>query len=215
MNPPSPQHDPSLVPETTATAPSAGEHSHAQALLAAESWRNLIGGDDVITDAARLQAHGRNTISSNNRASVLLRPRRASDVPEIVRIAAQFRVPLFPISTGRNWSYGASSPAIDGAVILDLSALQAIKFVDRELGVVELEPGVTQGMLHQFLSDEGNAWLTPVHGGGPDCSLLGNALERGYGLTPTTDHFEALTSLEAVLADGAIYRSAFHALARR
>ncbi len=126
---------------------------------------------------------------------------------------SQFRVPLFPISTGRNWGYGASSPAIDGAVILDLSALQAIKFVDRELGVVELEPGVTQGMLHQSLSDEGNAWLTPVHGGGPDRSLLGNALEPGYGLTPTTDHFEALTSLEAVLADGAIYRSAFHALA--
>ncbi len=198
--------------DTADTAPSAAEFSHSQAQLAAECWRSLLGSDHVITDAVRLQAHGRNAIGSNNRASVLLRPQRASDVPEIVRIAAQFHASLFPISTGNNWGYGASSPAIDGAVILDLSALQAIKFVDRELGVVELEPGVTQGMLHQFLISQGNEWLTPVHGGGPDCSILGNALERGYGLTPTTDHFEALTSLEAVLADGTIYHSAFHAL---
>ena len=35
----------------------------------------------------------------------------------------------------------------------------------------------------------------PVTGAGPNCSLLANALERGYGITPPTDHFGAVTRL--------------------
>jgi 4-cresol dehydrogenase (hydroxylating) len=47
-----------------------------------------------------------------------------------------------------------------------------------------------------------------VTGAGPTCSLLGNALERGYGVTPHVDHFGAVTDLEAVLPDGSLYRTA-------
>src|SRR5262249_56987597 len=49
-------------------------------------------------------------------------------------------------------------------------------------------------------------------GAGPDCSIVGNALERGYGITPLTDHFGAVLSLEAVLPDGRLYRSSLAAL---
>jgi FAD/FMN-containing dehydrogenase len=52
----------------------------------------------------------------------------------------------------------------------------------------------------------------PVTGAGPDCSLIGNALERGYGITPYADHFGAVTALEAVLPDGRLYRSALSEL---
>ncbi|MCG8652292.1 MAG: FAD-binding oxidoreductase, partial [Pirellulales bacterium] len=133
-------------------------------------------------------------------------------VVQIVRIAAQHRIPLHPISTGRNWGYGASSPVMDGVVVLDLSDLCQIRMVDARLGIVSVQPGVTQGRLTEFLQAESFDWMVPVHGGGPSCSLLGNALERGYGLTPTTDHFAALTSLKAVLPDGAIYQSPFQAM---
>src|SRR5262249_6564104 len=64
-----------------------------------------------------------------------------------------------------------------------------------------------QGMLAEFLSRGGHSFLVPVHGGGPNCSILGNALERGYGITPHADHFGAVLALEAVLPDGSIYRS--------
>jgi hypothetical protein len=52
--------------------------------------------------------------------------------------------------------------------------------------------------------------MVPVTGAGPHCSLLANALERGYGITPHADHFGAVTDLQAVLSDGSIYRSALH-----
>ena len=50
-------------------------------------------------------------------------------------------------------------------------------------------------------------------GAGPTCSLVGNALERGYGITPYTDHFAAVTDIEAVLPDGSVYRTALREIA--
>ncbi|MCO8122513.1 FAD-binding oxidoreductase [Stieleria sp. TO1_6] len=175
--------------------------------LAITSWTNLLGQARVITDATDLIRHAANTIGSRIQIPVVLRPGKRSDVQQIVKIAAEHRAPIYPTSTGRNWGYGSATPAQEGCAVLDMSELTQIRIIDRELGLVELEPGVTQGMLADHLTSEGLDWMVPVHGGGPDCSLLGNALERGYGLTPTTDHFAALTSLEAILADGSIYRS--------
>jgi len=62
-------------------------------------------------------------------------------------------------------------------------------------------------MLANFLAGGAHPFLVPVTGAGPNCSLLGNAVERGYGITPYTDHFGAVLAVEAVLADGSIYRS--------
>ena len=73
--------------------------------------------------------------------------------------------------------------------------------------MVTVEPGVTQAKLSAYLDTHGYSFLVPVTGTGSNCSLLGNALERGYGVTPQTDHFGAVTDMEAVLADGSIYRT--------
>jgi hypothetical protein len=54
--------------------------------------------------------------------------------------------------------------------------------------VVTLEPGVTQARLHEFLCDGKYPYLVPVTGAGPNCSIVGNAIERGYGITPWVDH---------------------------
>ena len=61
----------------------------------------------------------------------------------------------------------------------------------------------------QLINKQNNLpFLVPVTGAGPSCSLLGNALERGYGITPHSDHFAAVTALRAVLPSGEIYQSA-------
>ncbi|EMI44578.1 FAD-binding oxidoreductase [Rhodopirellula sp. SWK7] len=180
--------------------------------VAIQAWKELLGQQRVVEDHRSLDQHGKNAYGSPVRSVVVLRPSQASEVESIVRVSRQYRVPLYPISTGRNWGYGSASPVEAGCAVVDLSELTRIRIVDAELGIVALQPGVTQGMLAEFLEREGLNLMVPVHGGGPTCSLLGNALERGYGLTPTTDHFQALTSLEAVLPDGSLYRSPFHAM---
>ncbi|NDW21590.1 FAD-binding protein [Alteromonas hispanica] len=121
---------------------------------------------------------------------------------------------IYPISTGRNWGYGSSSPNITNtiAVVLDLSGLKDIKYFDAESGIVTVTPGVTQQQLYDFLQGEQAPFMVPVTGAGPTTSILGNALERGYGITPVADHFSAVTAIKGFLADGSFYESSLQAM---
>lgn len=153
-------------------------------------------------------AYGADTSGAQRHIPAALRIDDSASVQDVMRIASRHHVPVYPISTGKNWGYGSALPARHGCVILDLSPLKKIIHFDAELGVVTVEPGVTQGMLADFLEAGHHPYLVPVTGAGPTCSLMGNALERGYGVTPHADHFGAVTDLQAVLPDGSLYRTA-------
>jgi FAD/FMN-containing dehydrogenase len=176
---------------------------------ALRAWRSILGEAGVLSRQAAADAYGASTTGAERTFLAALRPTDRDQVQRLVEISARERVPLYPISTGHNWGYGCALPAREGCVLLDLSALQRILDFDPELGTVTVEPGVTQGMLAAFLERERQPFLVPVTGAGPTCSLVGNALERGYGITPIADHFGAVLSLEAVLPDGRVYRRAF------
>ena len=175
---------------------------------ALQEWKQQLG-DTGVLDAQSTQSHyGADTSGAQRRLLGALRPQHAEQIPELMRTASRHHVPIHPISTGRNWGYGSALPPSQDMVLLDLSGLQRIVHMDAQLGVVTLEPGVTQGMLAQFLAQQGLPFMVPTTGAGPQCSILANALERGYGITPHTDHFAAVTDLEAVLPDGSLYRGA-------
>jgi 4-cresol dehydrogenase (hydroxylating) flavoprotein subunit len=172
------------------------------------AWTELLGRDAVLDSRQAQERYGPAGQGTLQRPiAAALRPVRVEQIAPIVRIAARHGVPLYPVSTGKNWGYGGASPAADHCVVLDLARLDNIVEVDAELGTVTLEPGVTQGQLREYLDRHGLPFMVPTTGAGPGASLLGNALERGYGLTPHADHFGAVTSLEAVLPDGSTYRS--------
>ena len=173
-------------------------------------WRGILGPDQVLGGNEAQQAYGSDTGIVQRTIPAALLIADAGIIPAILRVANHHRVPVYPISTGHNWGYGTALPVRDGCVILDLSRLQTILHFDAELGVVTVEPGVTQGMLAAFLDAGHHPYLVPVTGAGPTCSLMGNALERGFGITPHHDHFGAVTDIEAVLADGSLYRTALH-----
>ncbi|HEY3909223.1 MAG TPA: FAD-binding oxidoreductase [Stellaceae bacterium] len=172
-----------------------------------QAWRADLGAAAVLEGPAAQQRYGACTTGVERAIPAALRPRSVDDIIAIIGVARQYAVPLYPISTGHNWGYGSAAPVIDGCVVLDLSGLDRIVEMEAELGLVTVEPGVTQRALHQFLEQHHLPFLVPVTGGGPNCSLLGNALERGYGITPHADHTAAVTALEAVLPNGRIYRS--------
>lgn len=182
--------------------------SKNQLPAAMNDWQALLGASNVLDGPAAQCAYGMDTTGAQRRIAGALRIQDAGQVAPAVEIAARHGVPLYPISTGNNWGYGSALPVRNDCVIVDLGGLRRILHFDAELGVVTLEPGVTQGMLAEFLDQGGHPFLVPVTGAGPHCSLIGNALERGYGITPHADHFGAVTDLEAVLADGSRYRTA-------
>lgn len=175
---------------------------------AIQAWRSLLGAEAVLVGEQvppRLRA---DTAPASRSVAAVLRISAADQLPEVMRIAQRHNVPVHPISTESTWGYGSAQPVQDGVALIDLSRLQRIIDFDPELGVVTVEPGVTQGMLASFLDTGGHAFMVPTTGAGPNVGLVSSALERGYGVTPYTDHFGALTDLEAVLADGSVYRGA-------
>lgn len=175
---------------------------------AVAEWQTLLGPSQVVLGEAVDLAYGADTGGARRQTPAALRIFDSGLLPAVMQVAHRHKIPVYPISTGQNWGYGTALPVRDNCVIIDLAGLDKIIDFDAELGVVTLEPGVTQGMLAQYLDDGNHPYLVPVTGAGPSCSLLGNALERGYGVTPHTDHFSAVTDIEAVLADGSLYRTA-------
>ncbi|MGC9561726.1 FAD-binding oxidoreductase [Brachymonas sp. M4Q-1] len=122
--------------------------------------------------------------------------------------AKRFGLSVHPVSSGNNWGYGSALPADENVgVILDLGAMNRILEFDHTLGTIVLEPGVTQGQLQDYLESNGLDFMVPTTGAGPSCSLVGNALERGYGMTPVADHFQAVLGVRALFSDGSCYDS--------
>lgn len=121
---------------------------------------------------------------------------------------------VYPVSTGKNWGYGSATPSTknENAILLDMSLLNEVTFFDAESGVISVQPGVTQQQLYDFLQEQNAPFMVPVTGAGPTTSILGNALERGYGITPIADHFTAVTAVKGYLADGSFYESSLQAM---
>ncbi|MCA9354160.1 MAG: FAD-binding oxidoreductase [Candidatus Kaiserbacteria bacterium] len=174
---------------------------------AIQEWTQLLGSEAVLTDAPAMSMYRCSTVSEEREVPAVLVPNTCEVISELVVIARRHGVSLYPVSTGNNWGYSDSLPDTDYTVIVDLSKLQNISF-DADLGVVTVEPGVTQQQLSEYLEAQQAPYLVPVSGAGPHCSLIGNALERGYGITPYADHWGALTYLKAVLPDGTLYQNA-------
>lgn len=175
------------------------------------SWQKILGDARVLMNQEALVKYTQDTTACAPRQIFCtLQAKTTDEIVAIVKVASTYQVPLYPISKGNNWGYGSANPVTNGCVILDLSGMDRIVEFDADLGTVSVEPGVTQELLSKFLKEHDDAYLTPVTGAGPHASILGNALERGYGLTPISDHFLSLMSLEAVLPDGSIYHSAIY-----
>src|SRR5246127_4019961 len=59
-------------------------------------------------------------------ASAAVAPKSAEEVQAIVKAANRYRIPLWPVSTGRNLAYGGSAPVLRGSVVLDLKRMNRV-----------------------------------------------------------------------------------------
>jgi FAD/FMN-containing dehydrogenase len=147
------------------------------------------------------------------RASAAVAPNEVGQVQEIVRIANRFRVPLYPISTGRNLGYGGSAPTYSGSVVIDLKRMNRIIEVNERNASALVEPGVSYFDLYNYIEERGlKLWLdVPDPGWG---SPIGNSLDRGGGYTMPQYrfHFEAHCGMEVVLPTGELMRTGQGAL---
>ncbi len=149
------------------------------------------------------------TFATSHAIPAILRPGSRQQVQQCVRISQAEGVPVYPVSGGKNWGYGSRVPASDGCALLDLSRLTRILDFNEKMGYVTVEPGVTQRQLYDFLAaNQSNLWMDCT-GASPDCSLIGNTLDRGFGHTPYGDHFNHVCGMEVVLPTGEYIETGF------
>lgn len=140
-----------------------------------------------------------------------VRPGNTEEVQAVVRLANETQTGLWTFSRGKNLGYGGPEPRDQKMVALDLSRMNRIIEVDDRLGYAVIEPGVTFFDLFDYVQEHDlKVWLSvPALGWG---SVMGNALDRGYGMSPMGDHAKQICGMEVVLPDGDLMRTGMGAM---
>lgn len=168
---------------------------------------SFLAPEKILLHPDVLAQYAKNTLGIQKNITAILLADTTEEITKIVLTAQRHTLSIYPISTGHNWGYGCSAPVKEDCIILDLHRMNKILDFHEDLGLVTVQPGVTQGQLYDYLKKRNLNFMVPLTGAGPNCSLVGNSLERGYGIIPSADHFLAMVAMEAILPNGDRYRS--------
>jgi 4-cresol dehydrogenase (hydroxylating) len=182
---------------------------------AIKEFRGVLGEASVLTSAAQLAPYIKTMMpvpDSEHVPSAALLATSVEQIQEIVGICNRYKVPVWPISTGKNLGYGSAAPAERGQVVLDLKRMNRILEVNKDLAYALVEPGVTYQQLYDHIAEHKlGLWLSvpaPSAIAGP----TGNTLDRGVGYTPYGEHFLFACGMEVVLANGEVLRTGMGSL---
>ena len=204
-----------IKPETAAAALPASETlpagvSAADMRAAIAEFVAILGPENVFTDADHIAPYTKVMIAESedlHRPSAVVYAREVSEIQRILKVCNTYKVPVWTISTGRNFGYGSAAPQSPGQVVLDLRHMNRILEVDPVLCTALVEPGVTYQQLKDYLEEHDiPLWLScpaPSAIAGP----VGNTLDRGVGYTPYGEHFMMQCGMEVVLANGEVLRT--------
>lgn len=177
---------------------------------ALKAFAAIVGAEHLLDQPDDLANFSRPMMpvgESAHAPGAVVSPASVEEVRALLRIATEHRVPLWPVSTGRNFGYGSSTVAVAGTVLLDLRRMNRILDVDPVLCTALVEPGVTYQMLADRIAAEKLPLWLDFPAPGPLVGPTGNTLERGGGTTPYFDHFAHSCGFEVVLADGTVLRT--------
>ena len=171
-----------------------------------EVFRAKIGKECVDVQENALKASQENiTEYQGRKISGVLKPKHVQDVQALVKVANENQFALHPFSSGKNWGLGSKIPTADHVGLLDLSALNQIRYLDQKYKYVIIEAGVTQKQLSDYLRLHAPDFMLPMTGSGNDTSVVGNLLQRG--VTFFGHRNELLCGVEAIIGEGEMVRT--------
>ena len=178
-----------------------------------QALRAIVGAEHALDDEATLRRYASSTAGAETDAGTrplaVVRPATRAEVVAIIALARRFEVARYPLSTGKNWGYGDACAVGPGQLIVELARMNRIVKVDTELAYAVIEPGVTQGQLSDYLRQQHTGLWCDCTGAGPDTSLVGNILERGFGHSPYGNRVQHIAGMCIVLASGETLSTGF------
>ena len=183
---------------------------------AAEEFRGVVGSDWVFTideHMAMYQDVYSPLYGSGEQPipSAAVAPDSVEGVQGVLKIANDYGIPIWIISTGKNYGYGGPDSRIPGSVILDLKRMNRILELNEEQAYAIVEPGVSQYDLWLEIRRRGlKLWIdgpSPAYS-----SIVANTIERGVGYGLHGERLNAQCGMEVVLPTGEVLRTGMGAV---
>jgi glycolate oxidase len=172
---------------------------------------NVTGKDRVRIDAfeRRMYSHDLASLPKmmelgfKMMPDLVVKPKSATEIAEIVKIAAEEGIPIVPRG-GASWGLGGAMP-IDGGIVFDLTRMNKILDYDYDNNIVTVECGITWKKLYDSLLRRG--YIIGSYPSSAMAASVGGWINTGgvgvgtYKYGSAMDH---LKSLEVVLPTGKI-----------
>ena len=179
----------------------------SSASSAIDAWRRDLGSEFIISGSSELAQYTQSVCSSKRTVVAVLKPASLDEVQKLVATANEYKIPLYPISCGKQWGMGSRLPVKDGAAIVDLSRMNRIIEVNAQYHYAVVEPGVTQRQLLDHIKEHNLPLMLNVTGSTSDTSLIGNAMDRGVGYFDSRAH--GISNMTVVLGSGKTVQTGF------
>ncbi|MCX8020932.1 MAG: FAD-binding protein [Chitinophagaceae bacterium] len=169
-----------------------------------ELFSELIGAEHVLTDTESLEKYSHDeTENLRFLPQVVLKPRSAEQISEIMKICNRDRIPVTPRGAGTGLSGGAL-PHL-GGVVLSTERMNSILEIDEKNLQVITEPGVITEVLQNAVKEKG-LFYPPDPASRGSCFIGGNIAENSGG--PKAVKYgvvkDYVLNLEVVLPEGEI-----------
>ncbi|GAB3856946.1 FAD-linked oxidase C-terminal domain-containing protein [Micromonospora andamanensis] len=173
-----------------------------------DDLRAALGPEAVLTDPDLLRGHERDEadLCASATPLVVTRPRSTEEVVAVVRAAGRYGVPVVP--QGARTGLAGAANAVDGAVVISTTAMDAILEIDPVSRIAVVQPGVVNAALNAAVGERG-LWYPPDPGSWESSTIGGNVATNAggmccvkYGVTT-----EYVLGLEVVLASGEVLRT--------
>jgi glycolate oxidase len=172
-----------------------------------DDLRAALPGGAVLTDPDVLRTYLRDEadLCDHGTPAALVRPRSTAEVVAVVRCAGRHRAPVVPQGARTGLAGGAN--AVDGAILLSLTAMDRILEVDPVNHLAVVEPGVVNATLARTAAEHG-LYFPPDPGSWESSTIGGNVATNAGGMCcvkyGVTGRY--VLGLEVVLADGEVLR---------
>jgi glycolate oxidase subunit GlcD len=170
--------------------------------------QDALGADGVLLDPDVTAAYARDQamLAPAGTPAAVVFARSTADVVAVMQVASRHGVPVVPRGAGSGLA-GASN-AVDGAITLVMTRMDAVLEVSPADRLAVVQPGVVNKVLRDAVADSG-LFYPPDPSSYDWCTIGGNLAQNSGGLCcvkygVTTDY---VLGLEVVLADGRVLRT--------
>jgi glycolate oxidase len=168
--------------------------------------RRIVGDENMIIDPEKVEPYGQDAVKEKFPPEVVLFPRTAGEIAEILKLANEENFPVTARGGGVGYSGGAVP--VQGGVVIGTDRMNQIREIQADDLYVVTEPGVTTYTLQQAVEAEG-LFYPPDPASYRESFIGGNIAENAGGIRSAkygvTKNY--VMGLEVVMPTGEIIRT--------